>query len=79
MLSVDQTRTVQWERDVAEFRDTEMIAIGNAILKAPHFWMDLEAGPVRSERINHDDRALLVLYICLTAEDDIVLEIMHIQ
>ncbi len=79
MLSVEQSRTVQWERDVAEFSDTEMIAIGNAILKAPHFWMDLETGPVLSDRINHDGSTLLVLYVCLDAEDDIVLEVLHIQ
>ena len=79
MLSVEQVRTVQWERDVGEFSDTEMIAIGNAILKAPHFWMDLEAGPVLSDRIIHDGRSLLVLYVCLHAEDNIVLEVIHIQ
>lgn len=79
MLSVTQVRTIQWSRDASELDDARVLDIATAMFNSPIFWIDLEDGQMRSERIVHDGRSYLVIYFCLTVDDDIVLEIMQVQ
>ncbi len=79
MLSVTQARTIQWSRDASELDDSTMVDIASDMLNAPRFWTDLKDGQMRSDHIVHDGRNYLVLYYCLSPEDDIVLQIMDIH
>lgn len=79
MLSVEQTRTIQWDRDVAELEDAEMIEIASVMLNVPSFWTDLKDGEMRSGTIDLDERSILVMCFCLSAADDILLQIINVQ
>ena len=79
MLSLTQLRTIQWEREVSELSDSNMLALAETMMNAPQFWTELVNGQWRSNHIVHDGRRYLVVYSCLAADDDIVLEIMQIQ
>ncbi len=79
MLSVEQIRTIQWEREAAELEDSEMVAIADAMLNTSSFWTDLYDGEMRSGRIVLGGRSVLVMYFCLNAEDDILLQIVNVQ
>ena len=79
MLSVTQIRTVQWEREVSELSDLNMMSLATTMMKSPRFWTELANGEWRSNNIVHAGRSYLVVYSCLSAEDDIVLEIMQVQ
>jgi len=79
MLSVSQIRTIQWEREVSELSDLDMLSLAATIMIAPQFWTELVNGQWRSNHVVHEGRSYLVVYSCLTAEDDIVLEIMQVQ
>ena len=79
MLSVEQIRTIQWEREAAELEDSEMVAIANAMLNTSSFWTDLYDGEMRSGRIVLGERSVLVTYFCLNAEDDVLLQIVNVQ
>ena len=79
MLSVVQTRTIQWERDVSSLDDTGMMSIANAMLYTPSFWTDLKDGEMRSDTIILDERSILVMCFCLNAVDDILLQVVNVQ
>ena len=79
MLSVVQTRTIQWDRDVAALNDAEMVAIANAMLNIPSFWADLSEDDLRSGTVSLGERSKLVMCFCLDAEDDILLQIVNVQ
>lgn len=79
MLSVSQIRPVQWERDCSELDDTDMVTLADTVLNSPEFWMNLKVGAVRSDTVFLDGSALLVLYGCLSVEDEILLQIVHVQ
>ncbi len=79
MLSVEQTRTIQWDRDVAELEDSEMMAIAGAMLNSTSLWTDLYSGKLVSDTINQGKRSILVMCYCLNAEDDLLLQIVNVQ
>jgi len=79
MLSVVQSRAIQWERDVSELHDTEMITIANAMLNSPSFWTDLRDGEMRSDIVVIEERSVLVMCFCLNAEDDLLLQLVNVQ
>lgn len=79
MLSVSQLRTIQWEREVSELSDSKMLSLPDTVLNSPQFWVELVNGQWRSDHVVHEGRSYLVVYSCLTAEDDIVLEIMQVR
>lgn len=56
-----------------------MLSFTEAMMNSPQFWTDLVNGQWRSNHIVHEGLVYLVVYSCLTAEDDIVLEIMQVQ
>ena len=79
MLSVEQTRTIQWDRDVSELEDSEMVAIANAMLNSTSFWTDLYDGEMRSGTVFLDERSVFVMCFCLNPADDILLQIVNVQ
>lgn len=79
MLSVEQTRTIQWDRDVSELEDSEMVAIANAMLNVPLFWTDLRDGEMRSGTIVLDEQSVLVMCFCLNATEDILLQVVNVH
>ena len=79
MLSLTQLRTIQWEREVADLSDSEMMSLAEAMMNLPHFWTELSNGQWRSDHVEYGGRSYFVVYSCLNAEDDIVLEVMQVQ
>lgn len=79
MLSVFQTRTIQWEREASEFNDTQMTSIATVMLSAPVFWTELEIGKARTHLIEHEDHRILIVVDCLSPVDDIQLQILSVQ
>jgi hypothetical protein len=79
MLSVSQLRTIQWSRETSQLDSVQMLAVANTMLNSPPFWTSLEEGQIRSDHVVDDGRAYLIVYVCLTAEDEILLEILQVQ
>ena len=61
MLSVFQTRTIQWDRGASELDDSQMTAIATAMLNHPVFWNELEIGKVQTYAIDYEGRAALIM------------------
>lgn len=79
MLSVEQSRTVEWERDASDFSDTEMTSLAEAMLNTSVLWTDLVAGATRADTIVYEERRLLVVCYCFSATDDLHLQIINAQ
>ena len=79
MLSVFQTRTIQWDRGASELDDTQMTSIATAMLNDPVFWTELEIGKARTHTVEHEDRRMVAVVDCLNPEDDIHLQILSVQ
>ncbi len=79
MLSVFQTRTIQWDRGVSELDDTQMTSVATAMLNHPDFWNELEIGKAQTHTINHDGRFAVIVVDCLSPVDDIQLQILSVQ
>lgn len=79
MLSVSQLRTIQWTRETSQIDSIQMLAVANTMLISPPFWTNLKEGQIRSDHVLYDGRSYLIVYVCLTAEDEILLEILQVQ
>lgn len=79
MLSVDQTRIIQWERDVSELDDRSMVLLANTLFHIETVWSDLEMEAVSSIVVNYEGHDLLIVYRCVTAEDILQLLILAVQ
>ena len=79
MLSVSQLRTIQWTRETSHLDSVQMLAVANTMLNSPPFWTSLKEGQIRSDHVIHDGRSYLIVYVCLTGEDEILLEILQVQ
>ena len=79
MLEVSQTRTIQWERQVSELTDSEMVSLASEMLAMPAIWSSLYAGQLRTETVSHNERRMWLTYMCIEPGDDILLEILHVQ
>ena len=78
-MLVFQTRTIQWDRDATELTDAEMTSIATTMLNIPSFWTDLETGKAETYTFSHEGRRALVVFFCLSAIDDIQLQILNFQ
>jgi len=79
MLSVFQTRTIQWDREASSLEDTEMISIATDLFNNPDIWTDLEIGKARTHTIEHEGRKMFAVIDCLSPVDDIQLQILTVQ
>ena len=79
MLRVFQTRTIQWDRGASELEDFEMTSIATDMLNVPDIWTELEIGNARTYEIYHNGRRMVAVIDCLSAEDDMHLQILSVQ
>lgn len=79
MLSVYQTRTIQWDRRASSLADVEMTLIATYMLDDPIFWTKLELGQAQTYTFEYDGRQLLAVVDCLSPVDDMQLQILTIQ
>ncbi|MYI68424.1 MAG: hypothetical protein F4103_06650 [Boseongicola sp. SB0673_bin_14] len=79
MLSVEQTRIIQWERDVSDLDDTSMVLLANSMFGIESVWSRLEVEAVGSIAVTHEGQELLIVYRCVNAEDILQLLILAVQ
>lgn len=79
MLEVTQTRTIQWEREVSELSDSEMVEIAREALAAPLAWTGIETDEFRTVTVSLQSRRVWLMCVCIEAEDDLLLEILHVR
>lgn len=79
MLSVFQTRTVQWDREASDLDDALMTSIATMMLNEPVFWTDLELGKAQTHTVLHEGNRTLIVAVCLNPIDDIQLQILNVQ
>ena len=79
MLSVYQTRTIQWNREASSLEDVEMTSIATYMLNEPAFWIQLEIGQARTYTFEYEGRQVLAVVDCLSPLDDIQLQILTVQ
>ena len=58
MLSVFQTRTIQWDREASELDDVQMTSIAASMLNHPDFWTELEIGKAATHTFEHEGRRI---------------------
>ena len=56
-----------------------MTSIATTMLNILSVWTDLETGKAETYTFNHEGRRALVVFFCLSAIDDIQLQILNFQ
>lgn len=79
MLSVFQTRTIQWDRGVSELDDAQMTSLATSMLDNPISWTELEIGKAQTHAIEYEGRRMFAVVDCLSSADDIQLQILTVQ